>query len=216
MPGGHVRVVAALAFFACVLCTDTESSIAPETHATLDGDVEPPQPTAEPSSPLNAASVAEAAEAAQRALQALMDSYRFTEPSELLTEAAAYRTGSDGRRKRPAQAIVLLQAVAGAANLQSVSRENSTRAELELGHMHLRAEGVEQDTQLAIAHYMRAAEEGDPAAQEALGVLYSTGFGVERDAPLATTFLHFAAEGGSVGAQLISAPRARGRCERAT
>ena len=138
-------------------------------------------------------------------LKGLMASMRVSEPGELLHEAAALRNGSNSRRKRPRSALPLLQAIADAANHSEVPRANSTSAELELGHMYFRAEGVDHDVARAVAHYTRAAEEGEPEAQHALGVLYSTGFGVERDPALAATYLHFAAEGGSVGAQLISA-----------
>jgi TPR repeat protein len=143
-------------------------------------------------------------------LQTLMKTLRLSEAHELLEEAAALRS------KQPIKAMTLLSALVDAANSSRVPRANSTAAALELGHMHLRGEGVDLNVAVAVAYYQRAADEGCPEAQHALGVLYSTGYGVPRDPPLAATYLHFAAEGGSIGAQLtmgyryllgISAPK---------
>ena len=187
----------ALLLFHAALCgePDSESPIAPDAGGLPAGE-EAVAPTPEPSSPIAAAEKAAArhsvadADAAQAwlRLKSLMDSHSAETPAELLNEASLLRTGGDGRRKRPGRALPLLEAVAAAANHSAVPRDNSTAAELELGHMHLRGEGVAQDVARAAAHYLRAADEGEPEAQTALGVLYSSGFGLPHDPALAATY----------------------------
>ena len=155
------------------------------------------QPTAE--------DLANAEVAFERLKKIMYDELQTAELPAVLREVAALRSGSDGRRKRPRSAIPLLQALADAANHTVVDRTIWMEAERHLGDMYLRGEGVAMDIKEAVAHYTRAATEGEPDAQHALGVLYSTGFGVEKHGALAATYLYFAAEGGSVGAQLAGA-----------
>ena len=142
-------------------------------------------------------------EAAWRRLSELMAKLRVAQPADLFEEAVKLRSGATGYRKRPDKALPMLEALAGAADVEDrVPRENSTAAMRELGHMHLRGEGIVSDVEVALGHYERAAEQGDPESQSMLGVLHSTGFGAPKDAPLAATYLYFAAEGGDIHAQL--------------
>jgi TPR repeat protein len=96
----------------------------------------------------------------------------------------------------------VLEALAGAVGNHAVPSDTSAAAMRELGHMHLRGEGVTADAAVAVRHYEHAAELGDTESQSILGVLHSTGFGAPRDAPLAATYMYFAAEGGDIHAQL--------------
>ena len=122
--------------------------------------------------------------------------------SALLEEALKLRSGVAGSRKRPWKALPVLEALAGAVGNHAVPSETSAAAMRELGHMHLRGEGVTADAAVAVRHYEHAAELGDTESQSILGVLHSTGFGAPRDAPLAATYMYFAAEGGDIHAQL--------------
>ena len=180
------------------LCRDSVTDAPPQ--AALSRDKESP---ASPAGTARDVVAQQHNEAAWQRLNGIMDGIKTSDPAEVLREAENYRKG-EGRRKMPRLAVTLLEAVAEAANHSALPRRHSAAAELQLGHMHLRGEGIEQDVTRAITHYTRSADEGDPDAQHALGVLYSTGFGVDRNPPLAATYLHFAAEGGSVVAQLTS------------
>jgi len=146
-----------------------------------------------------------------------MASLQVAQPGDVFEEAMRLRRGAGGYRKRPRSALPMLQELAAAMGSAGVPIDNSTAATRELGHMHLRGEGMSPDVGAAVRHYERAAEEGDPESQSMLGVLHSAGFGVARDVPLAATLLHFAAEGGDIHAQLalgyrhllgVSAPKA--------
>ena len=142
------------------------------------------------------------AEAAWERLQQLMSDVNVANASALLEEALKLRSGVAGSRKQPWKALPVLEALAGAVGNHAVPSDTSAAAMRELGHMHLRGEGVTADAAVAVRHYEHAAELGDTESQSILGVLHSTGFGAPRDAPLAATYMYFAAEGGDIHAQL--------------
>jgi len=197
-----LRCVALFALTTLALCgkVDTVSEATAPSVDVADT-TPPPQPVVEDAGSGDV-SGADVLTDAWKRLEAAMTSLHMQDPSKLLAYAMQLREGSSSRGKRPKSALPMLQAIADAASHPSVPRSNSTVASRELGHMQLRGEGVAAHVDKAIAHYRRAADEGDSEAQHALGVLFSTGFGTARDAPLAATYLYFAAEAGNVAAQL--------------
>jgi uncharacterized protein len=54
-------------------------------------------------------------------------------------------------------------------------------AQVKLGHMYLKGEGVLPDLAQAANWYRKAADQGNPFAQYELGIMYSEGYGVPRD-----------------------------------
>lgn len=189
-----------------------EAAVAADEPTGDDGDLAPSEDDAsaadEAESAVRDAQQAEADRLALAQLQDTMQENGVSSASELLELARELRAGSEKHSKRPAKAAALLGALAACGySMQGEGSEaaNDTAtaaAAVELGQMHLLAEGVSRSEAIAIGHFRKAAEFGDPEGQHALAVLHATGFGTPQHQPLATTHYYFAAEGGSVAAQL--------------
>ena len=76
-----------------------------------------------------------------------------------------------------------------------------TPAQLYLGGMYRRGDGVPQDGAEAAKWYRKAAEQGDADAQYSLGVMYAEGDGVPQDDAEAVRWYREAAEQGDADAQ---------------
>lgn len=74
-------------------------------------------------------------------------------------------------------------------------------AQVYVGMMYQKGDGVVEDHRLAAAWYMKAALQGEPLAQYALGRLYYLGDGIEKDYASAATQLRFASAAGIPQAQ---------------
>jgi uncharacterized protein len=78
-----------------------------------------------------------------------------------------------------------------------LAEEGDVGAQLNLGLMYARGEGVTQDYKAAVMWLTRAAEQGDIAGQFILGAIYMTGEGVTQDYKAAVKWLTLAAKQGS-------------------
>jgi TPR repeat protein len=67
------------------------------------------------------------------------------------------------------------------------------RADALLGFKYEHGLGVSQSYDVAVDHYVRAAEQGDPTGQYLLGLMYDKGHGVWQDTVLAHKWLNLAA-----------------------
>ena len=76
-------------------------------------------------------------------------------------------------------------------------------AQLRLGDMYYKGEGVAQDHPEAVKWYRKAAEQGLAAAQNSLGYMYSNGRGVPQDKSEAVKWYRKAAEQGNADAQYM-------------
>ena len=82
---------------------------------------------------------------------------------------------------------------------RKAAEQGYAAAQLYLGVMYRRGEGVPQDDQEAVKWYKRAAEQGDVGAQSDLGLMYRGGQGVPQDYVLAHKWLNLAAAQGYEG-----------------
>jgi TPR repeat protein len=80
-------------------------------------------------------------------------------------------------------------------------RTDDADAQFNLGVMLANGKGVEQDLELALVWYQRAAEAGHVLAQYNLGSMYARGRGVDRDERRALEWYRMAAEQGAASAQ---------------
>ena len=64
---------------------------------------------------------------------------------------------------------------------QPLAEAGDVDAQVGLGELYLRGQGVTQDFKVAAEWLTKAAEAGDPKAQAMLGGLYATGLGVPQD-----------------------------------
>ena len=62
-----------------------------------------------------------------------------------------------------------------------LAERGAAEAQVKLGIMHAKGEGVEQDYGTAVRWYRAAAEQGSSKAQFNLGVIYENGQGVRAD-----------------------------------
>ena len=65
--------------------------------------------------------------------------------------------------------------------LRPLADQGMARAQIILGVMYSRGQGVTQNYDAAMKWYRRAADQGDAAAQTALGAMYANGLGVPQD-----------------------------------
>jgi TPR repeat protein len=78
------------------------------------------------------------------------------------------------------------------------------KAQVNLGIMYRKGEGVEKDAVQAVQWYRhKAAEQGNAQAQNSLGVMYESGEGVKKDAVQAVRWYRKAAEQGYADAQAV-------------
>ena len=80
--------------------------------------------------------------------------------------------------------------------LQNLARAGDTSAQIKLGGLYLRGEGVNQNHKLAFKWYSRAAEIGFGNANLRLGGLYENGHGTPRNRRLAFDKFKLAADKG--------------------
>ncbi len=98
----------------------------------------------------------------------------------------------------------LVSAMTGAKILVALKNEalkGDVSAQLSLGRMYFRGDGVAQDTTEAVTWYRKAAATGYGAVQEFLGTLYDNGDGVPQNYAEAVTWYRQAANQGYIGAQ---------------
>jgi TPR repeat protein len=84
--------------------------------------------------------------------------------------------------------------------LSPLASQGDAIAQLTLGRMHLRGEGVPQDSFAAFEWHRKAAEQGNPAAQYELGVMVRDGLGTAADGQLALQWFKRAADRGTPAA----------------
>ena len=77
------------------------------------------------------------------------------------------------------------------------AEQGNAGAQVSLGLMYARGEGVPQDYEKAVEWWSRAAEQGNSRAQFKLGLVYSNGEGVPQDYVMAHMFADISAENGS-------------------
>lgn len=82
-----------------------------------------------------------------------------------------------------------------------LAAKGNADAQVNLGFLYARGQGVKQDYKEALIWYRKAAEQGQPDAQFNLGSLYYDGLGVKRDYAQAAQWYIKAAEQGQIDAQ---------------
>jgi TPR repeat protein len=80
--------------------------------------------------------------------------------------------------------------------LTPLAEQGNAVAQVKLGIIYSRAEGVPRDDAAALRWLTRAAEQGEPEAQFELGVMYRDGLGTPTDGKLAMQWFQRAAERG--------------------
>lgn len=85
--------------------------------------------------------------------------------------------------------------------LRPLAETGNDRAQFDLGYMHARGWGVDQDDAVASAWYRKAADQGLAVAQHYLGMAYAYGDGVPRDEAAAVGWFRRAADQGFPMAQ---------------
>ena len=88
------------------------------------------------------------------------------------------------------------------ADLRAIAESGEADAQVTLGLIYARGEGVPQDDAEAIAWFRKAAEQGLADAQATLGLTYARGEGVPQDYTEAASWFREAAEQGHALAQL--------------
>jgi len=88
-----------------------------------------------------------------------------------------------------------------AAALREFERDGSAEAQMMLGIMYFKGQGVKQDKKKAAELLLKAAERGNVIAQLNLGFMYEDGEGVDPDAKEAAKWYRRAAAQGDVDAQ---------------
>jgi TPR repeat protein len=88
-----------------------------------------------------------------------------------------------------------------AKSIRLAAEQGQPSAQLNLGNLYYRGEGVPQDDKQAAEWYRKAAEQGLPEAQLNLGVFYKDGNGVPQDYKRAAEWYRKAAEQGHLQAQ---------------
>jgi TPR repeat protein len=88
-----------------------------------------------------------------------------------------------------------------AAAFREFGRDGSAEAQMMLGMMYFKGQGVEQDKKRAVELLLKAAERGNVTAQLNLGFIYEDGEGVNPDSKAAARWYRRAAAQGDVDAQ---------------
>ena len=83
---------------------------------------------------------------------------------------------------------------------EPLAEKGLTSAQVILGKMYAKGQGVPQDYKTAVKWYKLAAEQGHPDAQNNLATLYEEGEGVERDSKEAAKLYMLAAQQGNFDA----------------
>ena len=71
--------------------------------------------------------------------------------------------------------------LAALTKLKPLATKGDVDAQVFLGFMYDRGQGVQQDCQQALAWYLKAAAQGDAQVQSKLGLMYGNGHGVPQD-----------------------------------
>src|SRR6516164_5500291 len=85
--------------------------------------------------------------------------------------------------------------------LRPLAEQGLAKAQILLGVMYARGQGVAQSSAEAMKWYRRAADQGDAAGQTALGAIYANGLGVPQDQAKAMEWFRKAADQGFATAQ---------------
>ena len=88
------------------------------------------------------------------------------------------------------------------ATMEELAKRGDPKAQLLMGMMYARGDGVRQDSSKAAEWYEKAANQGDAFAQTYLGKMYSKGDGVRQDSAKAAEWYEKAANQGNSLAQL--------------
>src|SRR6516165_4447214 len=86
-------------------------------------------------------------------------------------------------------------------HFRPLAEQGMARAQIMLGVMYSRGQGMAQNYGDAMKWYRRAADQGDAAAQTAVGAMYANGLGVPQDQAKAIEWFHKAADQGFANAQ---------------
>ncbi len=92
---------------------------------------------------------------------------------------------------------------AALAQLTTRANNGDAAAQLNLGNLYVKGEGVPKDAALAVSWYRKAADQGDADAQNSLGVQYYAGVGVPKDLVLSYMWRNLAAAQGHGVAKLV-------------
>ena len=76
--------------------------------------------------------------------------------------------------------------------LKPLAEQGNSEAQMVLGVMHEKGEGVAEDDAKAVYWYRKAAEQGDDGAQQALGEMYLKGEGVPQNLVKAYAWMNIA------------------------
>jgi len=114
----------------------------------------------------------------------------------LLTVVGCTPEGS-GREGRTAPKVP----VPNVSELRAKAETGNVEAQVALGRLYAKGEGVTNSYSEAAQWYRRAAEKGNAEAEAALGELYEAGQGVPRDVKMALDYYRRAATNGSPTAQ---------------
>jgi uncharacterized protein len=85
--------------------------------------------------------------------------------------------------------------------LPPLANQGDAKAQVALGELYVKGEGVKPNTAKAIAWYRKAADQGNVIAQNNLGAIYASGDGVPQDYAKAITFLRKSADKGDAIAE---------------
>jgi TPR repeat protein len=84
--------------------------------------------------------------------------------------------------------------------LRPLAEQGDAVAQVNLGFMYEKGQGVPQDYAAAMSWYRRPAEQGDALAQHNLGLMYANGRGVPQDYIIGHMWLNLAAASGDKNA----------------
>ena len=87
------------------------------------------------------------------------------------------------------------------ATMEELAKRGDPKAQLLMGMMYARGDGVRQDSSKAAEWYEKAANQGNSGAQTFLGLMYSEGDGVRQDSAKAAEWYEKAANQGDAFAQ---------------
>jgi hypothetical protein len=87
------------------------------------------------------------------------------------------------------------------ARLLTLAEKGDVNAQVKLGQIYKKGQGIIQDYDQAVRWFRQAAETGDPTAQCELGAMYTAGFGVRKDDVAAAAWYRKAAEQGDATGQ---------------
>jgi len=135
-----------------------------------------------------------------RAYCLLSEVYRHSERLEL------ERTAAENCRKRSPDEQTAINSYQDGSYTSALNEfkpladKGNAAAQLFLGLMYNKGEGVAQDDETAAAWYRKSAEQGNTDAQFNLGMMYRNGHGVPRDLKQAYQWFSLSASSGNVGA----------------